>query len=56
MQSQTPDELDEPVMLVDDAEDEETDAELDDDEHFEAGARTNVRKNIDRFGSPPLLL
>jgi hypothetical protein len=56
MQSQAPDELDEPVILVDDAEDDETDAELDDDEHVDAGARTNVRKNIDRFGTPPLLL
>ena len=29
------------------------DAELDDELQIDAGARSNVRRNIDRFGIPP---
>ena len=54
MQPHAADALDEPDAEPLEPLPEET--ELDDDEQIEAGARTNVRKNIDRLGDPPFAL
>ena len=45
--------LEEPETDGDDIEPELLLLELEEDEQIDAGARTNVRRNIDRFGVPP---